>query len=101
MAFLNGIADLPTDARSAFRRPGHATAFSRSNALYQLADYIRSASLSDVAHDTAGTAWGLLAPVWLQRQQRIRLLEKMMNEVNISDCDPRGLPADSISGHKP
>jgi hypothetical protein len=82
MAFLNGIADLPTNAFSSFPRPEHGTACNRSNVLYHLADYIRSATLSGVVHDTAGTAWGLLAPVWLQRQQRVKLLEKMMNEVN-------------------
>ena len=84
MACLNGVADLPTNALSPFRRPEHGTPFSRNNALYHLADYVRSASLSDVAHDTAGTAWGLLAPVWLQRQRRVKLLEKMMHEVNSS-----------------
>ena len=82
MAFLNGIADLPTNALFQFHRQQQATECSRSNALYHLADYIRSATLSDVAYDTAGTGWGMLAPVWLQRQQRIRLLEKMMKEVN-------------------
>lgn len=83
MAFLNGTADLPTNAFTAFKRPEYATASSRNNVLYDLADYIRSASLSSVAHDTADSAWGLLVPVWMQRQQRIRLLGKMMKEVDI------------------
>lgn len=81
MTVLHGSADLPTNAFSVCRRPEYATWHSRNNVLYSLADYIRSATLSSIAHDTAGTAWDMLAPVWLQRQQRIRLLEKMMDEV--------------------
>jgi hypothetical protein len=82
MAFLNGTADLPTIALTRFGRLEDATAYSGRNVLYDLADYIRTSTLSDVAHDTASSAWGSLAPVWLQRQQRIRLLEKMMKEVD-------------------
>lgn len=82
MAFLNGTADLPTNAFSTFRRPAPAKGCSSNNVLYDLADYVRSATLSGVAQDAAGSAWSLLAPIWLQRQQRIRLLEKMMKEVN-------------------
>ncbi len=95
MAFMNGTADLPTIVFSRFQRPAPATGCSRSNVLYDLADYIRSATLSSVAHDTADSAWGLLAPVWLQRQQRIRLLGKMMQEVNTRLLVSR-LPADVI-----
>jgi hypothetical protein len=81
MAFLNGTSDLPTDLFTHFHRPNDATLPSRDNVLYELADYIRTASLSSVANDTAISAWGMLAPVWLQRQQRVRLLEKLMSEV--------------------
>jgi hypothetical protein len=83
MAFLNGTADIPTFALTHFGRPEEATACSGRNVLYDLADYIRTSTLSDVAHDTVSSAWGSLAPVWLRRQQRIRLLEKMMKEVDI------------------
>lgn len=85
MAFLNGIADLPTSPLFRFHNQEEARECTRGNALYDLADYIRSATLSDVAHDAADTAWGILAPVWLQRQQRIRLVEKMMKEVSDPD----------------
>jgi len=82
MAFLNGTADLPTFALTRFGRPAEVTTCSGRNVLYDLADYIRTSTLSDVAHDTVSSAWGSLAPVWLRRQQRIRLLEKMMKEVD-------------------
>ena len=82
MAFLNGTADLPLNAFSRFQRPENATEYSHNNVLYDLADYIRPATLSSVAHDAAGSAWGMFAPVWLKRQQRIRVLEKMMKEVD-------------------
>jgi hypothetical protein len=81
MAFLNGSADLPTFALTRFARPEESTTCSGRNVLYDLADYIRTSTLSDVAHDTVSCAWASLAPVWLRRQQRIRLLEKMMKEV--------------------
>ncbi len=81
MAFLNTVADLPFNGFSSFQRPEKVTGCSRSNVLHDLADYIRSATLSSAAHDAAGSAWGMLAPVWLKRQQRIRVLEKMMKEV--------------------
>lgn len=86
MAILTGSADLPLNALVKFGRPPHATACSRGNVLYELADYIRSATLSNVANDTANTAWGMLAPLWFQRQQRIRKLERMMKEVQNSFC---------------
>lgn len=82
MAFLNGTADLPLSAFSRFQRPENVEEDCHDNVLYDLADYIRSATLSSVAHDTAGSAWGMFAPVWLKRQQRIRVLEKMMKEVD-------------------
>lgn len=81
MALLNGAADLPTDALSVFRRPEAAANSNPSSVLLDIAAYIRSATLSTAAHDTARTAWTLVAPVWLQRQRRIRLLEQMMKEV--------------------
>lgn len=81
MALLDGTADLPTITFSRFSRPEYQTVRSRKNVLNDLAEYIRSATLADVAHDAAGSAWGMLAPIWLQRHQRIKLLEKMMNEV--------------------
>lgn len=84
MAFLNGAADLPLNGVYCFQRLEKATGGSRNNVLHDLADYIRSATLSSVAHDTAGSAWALLAPVWLKRQQRIGVLEKMMKEVDHS-----------------
>ena len=82
MAFLPATADLPTNAFTTFQGPGQANVCSRSNVLYDLADYIRSATLPSLAHDTACSAWAMLAPVWLQRQQRIKQLEKMMKEVD-------------------
>lgn len=81
MAFLNGTIDLPTNAFTRFKRPEDAILSTHSNVLYDLADYIRSASLSSVAQDTAGSVWDILAPIWLQKQQRIRQLLKMMKEV--------------------
>jgi hypothetical protein len=81
MTFLNVTVDLPANALTRFQRPENATGCSHNNVLHNLADYIRSASLSGIANDTAGSAWSLLAPVWLQRQQRIRLLGKIMKEV--------------------
>jgi hypothetical protein len=81
MAFLNVTAELPIHGLSTFKRPEQATGCSGNSVLLDLAGYIRSATWSGVAHDTAGTAWGILAPVWLQRQRRIKLLERMMYEV--------------------
>ena len=81
MAFLNGTADLPTTALSRFQTPQHAPGESRGNVLHDLADYIRSATFSDVAHEAATSVCGILVPVWLQRYRRIKLLEKMMKEV--------------------
>ncbi|KAF7502228.1 hypothetical protein GJ744_006426 [Endocarpon pusillum] len=100
MAFLNGTADLPLNAFCRFQRPENAEEYCRDNVLYDLADYIRSATLSSVAHDTAGSAWGMFAPVWLKRQQRIRVLEKMMKEArDLETYEACAIELDELQGH--
>lgn len=84
MTLLNGAADLSNTSLLYIHRsdkPDHAYPTTSRNGLHELAEYMHSATLSGVARDTVATAWTLVAPQWLQHQNRIRALERGMKEV--------------------
>jgi TAG lipase / steryl ester hydrolase / phospholipase A2 / LPA acyltransferase len=101
MALLNGTTDLPANAfSSTFRRPEGTPESHPGNVLYHLADCVRSATISSLAHDTARTVWGVFSPVWLQRRRRIRFLEQLMSEAgNLDTYEACALELDDLQNH--